>query len=423
MAKYCLIHSFRPSAWVSCQQIVANLLKAYQALPGEFVHVHYGEDMDEYEYTRAFQLVVEASPTHVVFLDHNPHPGALMEPLMGALKERGLNPVFHFHVYGDFTLTFNEWKRTEKLLQGRPVRWFVASERQAALMGEFLPRESLEVCPFPVDPKEFHPDDGLRAKGRATHGWREGERVYLFTGRLSRQKRIHQLIPAFTRWRQESGADARLVLVGEPDKVGEPFLQQHEHEGEYFHRLLALWEGLPSEERSRVEFHGFRPNRELNAYYNAADCLVNLSVHNDEDYGMSCAEALAAGLPLILTDWAGFPSFRRPGLEDEVRLIPARITRGGKQVDTGAFRRALAERQSRPVPERHRIAELSLAHTSIARVTKVLAEGEPAAFTGWLPRLHQAAAMERYQNWCTFFDLRKKRFNDLYMQLYRHYVG
>lgn len=293
------------------------------------------------------------------------------------------------------------------------------------MLSEFIPVEQIEICPFPVDEKEFFPSTALRRTFRESKHWQEGETIFVFTGRLSRQKRIHQLIQTFARWRRRTNARARLILVGDADKVGEPFLLRGEYEGEYFHHLLEVMDTLPETERAYIEFHGFRPNTELNAYYNAADAFVNISVHNDEDYGMSCAEALAAGLPLILTDWAGFSSFRRPGLEDAIRMVPVKIARRGKLVSLKGLARAFDDIQQRLATfDRSQIARASLAYTGLGNAGAIVAKGLGRAhtFEGYLPGLHEAARLETYQNWNTFADMKLKTFNDLYMKVYRHYV-
>lgn len=425
MLKVCLVYSHNPSSWVSCQKIVENLLKAYESVSQvKRIHIDYSDGMDEHEFSQSCRKLIEARPDVVIFLDHRPHPHGILEFAMRGFAESGIDPEFIFHLYGDFSLTFAQWKKLELLITGKKTYWYAASDRQLKMLSEFIPVEQLEVCPFPVDPKEFYPDAKLGKQFRKEKGWKDGEKIFVFTGRLSRQKRIHQLITVFAEWVQTSGTAARLVLVGDVDKVGEPFLLENEMEGEYFHRLWTLWQAMPEEVRSRIEFHGFRPNKELLSYYNAADFLVNISVHNDEDYGMTCAEALACGLPAILTDWAGFSSFRRPGLEKYVTMIPVKISIKGKLIHLRSLTEAFISAMAAGTPPREEIARLSLLHTGIENVSKIVKNGlkKTSLFTTFTPTLHEAAHIEQYQRWCTFSDRKKKTFNQLYMRVYRHYV-
>jgi glycosyltransferase involved in cell wall biosynthesis len=411
---------------VSCQKIVSNLLKAYEALGSELelVPINYMDGMDEYEFTASCHQMADALPDFVIFMDHRPHPVGLLDYVIRQYKERGHTPHYIFHLYGDFSLTFGQWKKLEKTISGQTVLWYAASERQRNMLSEYIPVEQLRICPFPVDAADFYPAPGLRDAFRREKGWADDETVFIFTGRLSRQKRIHQLIDVFAAWKQRTGRSARLVLVGDVDKIGDPFLLQSEMEGEYFQRLWHKWQSLDPALRACVEFHGFRPNKELLSYYSAADVFVNISVHNDEDYGMSCAEALACGMPLILTDWAGFSSFRIAGIEQHVRMVPVRLSRRGKLVSLKALEAHFEACATGPAPDRAEIAAKSLAYAGLKNVTRILRGGlrEGHIFREFLPTLHEAANLETYQRWCTFADRKNRAFNDLFMKVYRHYV-
>lgn len=426
MQKICVVYSFKPSAWVSCQKIVANLLKAYKLNPDiEIIPVPYSVGMEDYQCWASTKIILDEKPSHVVILDHRPHCHHILEPLIRSLKEINHRPTFIFHLYGDFTLTLSIWRRLEPIIKEYQVLWYAASIRQRAMLAEYIPLEQMEICPFPVDSTEFYPSKDLRLSFREKKNWGEDETIFVFTGRLSRQKRIHQLIETFTKWRRETKATARLVLVGDADKVGEPFLLRGEYEGEYFHYLYNLWKNLPEADQQYIEFHGFRPNIELNAYYNASDFFVNISVHNDEDYGMSCAEALATGLPLILTDWAGFSSFRRRGIEDAVKLIPVKISRRGKLISLKSLYKAFDEMHARKETyDRSYISQQSLSYTGVKNVANIVRKGLTRShiFEKFSDTLHEAARLEIYQKWNTFADLKSKTFNDLYMKVYRHYV-
>jgi glycosyltransferase involved in cell wall biosynthesis len=229
----------------------------------------------------------------------------------------------------------------------------------------------------------------------------------------------------FAEWRAETNANARLVFVGDPDNLGEPWLGKSEYEGEYFHLLTDKLEALPPEESRRIHFYGFRPNRELPTFYTAADCLVNISVHNDEDYGMTCAEALASGLPLILTDWAGFHGFKRPGLEEEVQLVPVRLHPEGKKINLKALKAALTKmHENHATYDREKIARVSLEWTSVENVAQIVAANitKTRPFNKFLPFMYTASQREYFTKHNTFSNFKKKSFNDIYMKTYRHYV-
>ncbi|MBY0517940.1 MAG: glycosyltransferase family 4 protein [Bacteriovoracaceae bacterium] len=427
MLKVCIIYSFKPSAWVSCQKIVSNLIKAYEvnAKDIEIIPIHYSEYLEDTEYYESARKARDSKPDVVIFLDHKPHPIYIMQWLGNEFEEMGHTPDYIFHLYGDFTLTFKHWKVFEKMMKDKKTLWYAASRRQKAMLTEFIPEDQLAICPFPVDDSEFGFDEKIRLAARKSYGWSDKEVIFIFTGRLSQQKRIHQLIPAFAKWRNETKANAKMVFVGDTDKIGEPWLFKGEYEGEYFHRLQKVLNKLPDEEKKYFEFHGFRPNKELTAYYNAADCLVNISVHNDEDYGMSCAEALACGLPLILTDWAGFEGFVQPGLEEAIKLVPVKIAPKGKLIHIKSLEKELSFMYENAKGfNRSLIQKNSLKWTGIENAAQIVKAGlkNLTPFKGFTETLHKAAESELYNRSNTFTDMKKHTFNKLYMQVYRHYV-
>ena len=62
---------------------------------------------------------IESRPDRLIFLDHMPHPGALIKALEGLYGRKPLPPMY-VHVYGDFTLYSRAWLEIQELLQARP---------------------------------------------------------------------------------------------------------------------------------------------------------------------------------------------------------------------------------------------------------------------------------------------------------------
>jgi glycosyltransferase involved in cell wall biosynthesis len=426
MQKIALIYSFKPSSWVSCQKIVSNLVKAYKLMGDDYEirEFSFVEGMDGFEFLNSFTSVRDYKPDYVIFLDHKPHPVYYLDFLSKEFKESGQKPKFIFHLYGDFTLNFCEWSNMDKYIKNHEILWYVASPRQKALISEFIPAEQIEICPFPVDPSEFYVDKKRREQARKKHNWGKDEFIFIFTGRLSRQKRIHQLIETFAQFSAETDAKAKLVLVGDTDKVGEPWLFKSEWEYEYFHYLQNVMIKFPEHIQPKIEFHGFKPNKELLDYYNAADCLVNISVHNDEDFGMTCAEAQACGLPAILTDWAGFSGFALD-LPHAVKYVPVRLTPQAKQVKLSKLLEDFKTTVTHPTPDRKELAKKSLAWTSIDNAHKIVSRNikKLHVFSEYMPEMKVAAQLEFYSKRNTFTNAKKQIFNSFYLKVYRHYVG
>jgi glycosyltransferase involved in cell wall biosynthesis len=114
----------------------------------------------------------------------------------------------------------------------------------------------------------------------------DGERVILYVGRISRIKNLGQLVQAFHDAALER---TRLVLVG-------PAL-----EPDYAQELAGLITALGLD--GRVLRTGPLYGEAKLAALAAADLFVLPSL--SEGYGNSAAEAVAAGVPVLLTDGCG----------------------------------------------------------------------------------------------------------------------
>lgn len=107
---------------------------------------------------------------------------------------------------------------------------------------------------------------------------------YLYAGKLEPKKRIMDLLRAFERALQESGA-LHLLVVG----TGE---------------LMSEAQAFAQSRRLPVTFAGFLNQTEMPRAYAAADCLVLPSDYG-ETWGLVVNEAMACGLPAIVSDRVG----------------------------------------------------------------------------------------------------------------------
>ncbi len=120
------------------------------------------------------------------------------------------------------------------------------------------------------------------SQGRPT-GW--PKEYFLYVGRLASEKNLPMLLRSFAAYRR-SGGTWSLVLVGDgPDRA--------ELEA------LAAREGIADE----VRFEGQRATEAILPYYAFAGCFVLPSLR--EPWGLVVNEAMAAGLPAIVSDRCG----------------------------------------------------------------------------------------------------------------------
>lgn len=115
--------------------------------------------------------------------------------------------------------------------------------------------------------------------------------LVVFTGRIQPYKGIMQLVKAM----YSLSADTYLMVVGESFFSGSkssPFMEKLKEEA--------------SKCNDRIRFTGFISQDKLAHYYCAADIAVIPSTW-EEPFGLTCAEALACGLPVIITKVGGLP--------------------------------------------------------------------------------------------------------------------
>jgi len=120
----------------------------------------------------------------------------------------------------------------------------------------------------------------------------EEEKVVIYVGRLIGWKGIRYLVEAMKYTRK----DVKLVIVGEGEERG--FLEREVNGN----NLL-----------SRVVFAGSVPHQAIPRYYSLANVAVFPSVA-DETFGISIAEAMACGVPVISTKVGGIPEVIEDGI-------------------------------------------------------------------------------------------------------------
>ncbi len=138
-----------------------------------------------------------------------------------------------------------------------------------------------KVCVYPrgIDIEKFHPSkrNGILASKYGVNT----SPVFLYVGRVSREKNLHLLAGAF---RQLSAAhpEAQLLIVGD---------------GPYLEEMKATLNGLPA------VFTGYLSGEDLTGVYASSDVFVFPST--TDTFGNVVLEAQASGLPVIVTDMGG----------------------------------------------------------------------------------------------------------------------
>ncbi|MGL5794522.1 MAG: glycosyltransferase family 4 protein, partial [Waterburya sp.] len=133
---------------------------------------------------------------------------------------------------------------------------------------------------------------------------------FLFVGRISPEKGVHDLIDAFIKV-IEKYPQATLTIIGAHiigakkllfDLQPEPEVQALERY--YYVNYLEYVKSLvPAHLASQIIFLGSLPQEKLLPYYQAADVVINPSL--SEAFGMSLVEAMATETPVVATKIGG----------------------------------------------------------------------------------------------------------------------
>jgi glycosyltransferase involved in cell wall biosynthesis len=196
-------------------------------------------------------------------------------------------------------------KRMYHAVLGQPMlsgtRAIVATSEQevAELCGAGIAREKIVVRRNGVEAPAALPECG---KFRGAHGIAADAKLILFLGRLSEKKSPDLLLQAFAMIsRGARGGNLRLVFAGPDEGMKKRLTQMAERLG------VA----------SRVLFCGPLFGEAKWAAYRDANVFVLPS--QNENFGNSAAEAVAAGTPVLVTDRCGIA----PLLENVAGLVVA----------------------------------------------------------------------------------------------------
>ena len=175
-----------------------------------------------------------------------------------------------------------------------------------------VPEERIEVIHPGVDLERFSGLDKARCRKeiRDLHGLNEEDLVILFVGMNFEIKRLGLLIEAISRISEQEAHNraVKLLVVGKGKET--------------VYGEMAREYGVGD----RVIFAGV--TREVEKYYIAADMFAMPSVY--DTFGMAVLEAMAAGLPVIISQTVGARDLVHDGVEGFVLDDPptvAQLTR------------------------------------------------------------------------------------------------
>ena len=189
------------------------------------------------------------------------------------------------------------------------------------------PAEKFRVIPHAVDFERFDPtklDRDFIAAKRAEWGIREGEKVVMCVGRISPVKGIDNLIRELSAVQPStlSLQPLRLIVVGGAEKKREAYFEELKVFAEIRRQLPTVNHQLPT------VFAGTQTK--IPECLSIADVVVSANVTKPESFGLSMAEALAMGKPVVAKAFGGALDIVRDGVD-------------GVLCDRGGFAAAIAK--------------------------------------------------------------------------------
>jgi glycosyltransferase involved in cell wall biosynthesis len=183
------------------------------------------------------------------------------------------------------------------------------SQRTASLLEKYFGRHDVRVIPNGVDTVQFSPAMRLarRDKARVLRRFHEADFVLLLIGNDWSNKGLPAILEAMQK---SSNTPARLLVVGNDSST--PFRAMAEKLGI---RDRCVWEP---------------PTGDILDAYAAADIYVSPS--REDSFGMPVAEAMACGLPVITSAFAGVSSLIHDGMDGFVLRDPHDVESLGKLI-------------------------------------------------------------------------------------------
>ncbi|WP_374653189.1 glycosyltransferase family 4 protein [Dongia sp.] len=184
-------------------------------------------------------------------------------------------------------------------------------------------RPQLPVIPLGVDTQSFAPDADKRDAARAALGFGPQDVAVLFVGRLSFHAKAHPL-PMYLGLERAAQA---LATKG-AGKVH--LIQAGWFANDFIENAFKSGAAQFCPSVNAIFLDGRKPDQRAQAWA-AADLFTSLSDNFQETFGLTPIEAMAAGLPGVVSDWNGYKDTVRDGI-DGLR-VPTLMPRAGLGAD------------------------------------------------------------------------------------------
>ena len=221
------------------------------------------------------------------------------------LRENGWRGKTIFTALGGFPRGAANFRGAMPYLHPNDVIWFNSTADMEIYFSLVVQDGTQPVpiyIPYSMDEKTFRPlnNRDTRQTLRDTWGFKPNDFVLVYTGRVTIEKNVHATIEVVSELTR-LGYPVKLAIVGQIEDT--PFREFQMHPVNVEGKIKAQIE--VSDVSEHVIIQEWQIPDKLNEGLNAADAFINLTLHHDENFGLSQIEAMSAGLPVIGTAWGG----------------------------------------------------------------------------------------------------------------------
>ncbi|MBK24094.1 MAG: hypothetical protein CME70_08855 [Halobacteriovorax sp.] len=293
--------------WTSMQEIIPSIVHNWQSLSTEGHSVN-TINVDKLDLKKDGAKFLKAEVLVVTAFNLDIHK---------ALKVA--NEVFHFsgktyfYLHNFSTIACWPLKKWDVLKYLKSSDVFVSScSRDQKLCEKLFPKNTVLNIPFLLEQE-------IEKKRSQKEG------PFVFIGRISEQKNLHNLLVAYSLYLKDSSLKRKLIFYGKEDFLGSPNMGKES--SDYLDLLLRISQKLKLEEF--VEFRGFVKRAEIYSELCELNYIfISPSIHSDENFGMAAFKSLCDGKRVMLSDWGGHSDYKTY-FNNQLELIPVESSKRG----------------------------------------------------------------------------------------------
>lgn len=204
---------------------------------------------------------------------------------------------YYYHCHNEFPGTYGcseIIKNTKKIIC---VSNFIANSI-SNLMN--MPSDKFVVLRNCINVKRFSNELNFdeKKKLKEKYGIKDNEKILLFTGRITPEKGVKELVESL---KNVSNQNYKLLILGSA-------LNELKTKTKYQEEIENIVQTISS----KVIFTGFIKYQEINKFYSIADIAVLPSIW-DDPAPLTVIESLVSGLPIITTNSGGIPEYATNG--------------------------------------------------------------------------------------------------------------